>query len=187
MLRTNRLILRQWQTSDFASYAEMNADPKVMRYFPNTLTEARSDEQALRIQTLIKDRGYGFWALESLASGDFLGFVGLNYCDAESGIPNAPLIEIGWRLAYQHWGKGYATEAAKRALQFAFDDLREPAVYAFTSLLNTPSQQVMTRIGMSNTGQDFDHPQVPDGHELKRHCLFKISRETWQTTHQLRE
>ncbi|MGR5064094.1 GNAT family N-acetyltransferase [Photobacterium sp. DNB22_13_2] len=178
-LETDRLILRQWKSEDYPIYAMINADPDVMSYFPATLSRQESDAQAARITQLITEKGWGFWAAELKSTGQFIGFVGLHSQDQHSGIPNAPFVEIGWRLAKEHWGKGYAPEAARRALQYAFEHLRSPSVYAFTALPNTPSQRVMDKIGMANIGQDFNHPKLPHGHSLQRHCLYQITQETW--------
>ncbi|MCK6263735.1 GNAT family N-acetyltransferase [Vibrio sp. ZSDE26] len=178
-METERLILRQWGEEDFAPYAALNADPTVMRYFPSTLTKQESDEQAMQIHGLIADRGWGFWAVELKSTGEFIGFVGLHSQDENSGIPNAPFVEIGWRIASQHWGKGYAPEAAKKALEFGFEHLNAPAIYAFTTLTNDPSQIVMRKVGLSNVDQNFLHPKLPQGHELQQHCLYKITKDQW--------
>ena len=179
MLETERLILRQWRNDDYIPYAKLNADPSVMRFFPSTLSEQESNEQADRIKSLINNNGYGFWAVELKSCGKFIGFVGLHKQDEHSGIPNSPLIEIGWRLSTEYWGLGYAPEAAKVALAFAFEKLSLREVYAFTALPNEPSQRVMTKIGMDNINQDFNHPKLPPGHVLERHCLYKITKEQW--------
>lgn len=179
MIETERLILRQWRDSDIAPYCQLNADPQVMRYFPALQCEQESRAQAERAQRYIENHGYGFWALELKASQEFLGFVGLLAQSKESGLPNTPFVEIGWRLDSKHWGKGYAPEAAQAALAFAFTELKLEQVYSFTALPNLPSQRVMSKIGMTNTGQDFDHPKLTKGHRLERHCLYRITREQW--------
>lgn len=178
-METRRLILRQWTVTDYQPYAYLNADPHVMRYFPDTLSQDESIKQAQLIQDLIEQRGWGFWAVELKQTGQFIGFVGLHYQNEYSGIPRVPFVEIGWRLAADFWGKGYAPEAAQKALEFAFENLAISQVYAFTALANTPSQRVMTKIGMSNIHQDFDHPKISKTHPLARHCLYKITRREW--------
>ncbi|MGF1696594.1 GNAT family N-acetyltransferase [Vibrio lamellibrachiae] len=178
-METERLILRQWHEEDFQHYAQLNADSRVMKYFPSTLSKQESDDQADRIRGLITERGWGFWAVELKSSGEFIGFVGLHSQDENSGIPNAPFVEIGWRLSSEHWGKGYAPEAARRALEYAFEMLNEASVYAFTTLTNEPSQRVMSKVGMTNVNSDFNHPKLPDGHELERHCLYRMTRAEW--------
>lgn len=133
---------------------------------------------AEKIQGLIAENGYGFWAVELLSTSEFIGFVGLNQIKADTELANvlskiqSPFLEIGWRLAKAHWGYGYATESAKAVLDFAFNELHENVVYAFTALPNLPSQKVMQRIGMTNTGMEFNHPSLADGHPLQRHCLY---------------
>ncbi|WP_413110775.1 GNAT family N-acetyltransferase [Thaumasiovibrio sp. DFM-14] len=179
-METKRLILRRWREADRDAFENIVADPLVMRYFPSTLTKAESADLAKRICDLIDINGWGFWAVELKSSGEFIGFVGLHRQDAESGIPNAPFVEIGWRLSSKHWGQGFAPEAAHKALEYAFDTLGEQSVYAFTTLSNAPSQRVMLKIGMENLHQDFDHPKLPKGHELERHCLYKITKEKWR-------
>ncbi|PSW35653.1 GNAT family N-acetyltransferase [Photobacterium phosphoreum] len=178
-METQRLILRQWKPEDYSAYATLNADPQVMRYFPATLSNTESDQQADRIENLIAERGWVFWAVELKSTGKFIGFVGLHSQDESSGIPDAPFIEIGWRLAADYWGVGYAPEAAKKALHFAFEVLNIPSVFAFTALQNIPSQQVMIKLGMKNTQQDFNHPKLEQGHRLERHCLYQITQQQW--------
>lgn len=180
-METSRLILRKWKSEDLQPYADLCADAKVMRYFvtPLSFEESRSREQANIIDNLIAERGWGFWAVELKSTGQFIGFVGLHYQDENSGIPNAPFVEIGWRLASEHWGLGYAPEAAQKALEFAFEELDSPKVYAFTTKTNLPSQRVMTKLGMTDTKQDFNHPKVAADHPLVRHCLYGITKQQW--------
>ncbi|RTZ16592.1 N-acetyltransferase [Vibrio aquaticus] len=179
MLETNRLRLRQWQPSDTEAYIAMNADEKVMRFFPSTLNREETLAQIGRAHAYIEKHGWGFWAVELKSTNEFIGFVGLLGQDAQSGFPNAPLVEIGWRLSSKHWGKGYAPEAARAALKFAFTELKLSEVYSFTALQNEPSRRVMEKIGMKNTGQNFRHPKLPKGHELEHHCLYRITSNQW--------
>lgn len=169
---TERLVLRQWRAQDLAPFAALNADPEVMRYFPAQLSRAESDGVALRCQSLIKERGWGFWAIEEKVSGEFVGMVGLHTPDAT--LPCAPCVEVGWRLTRAHWGKGYATEAASAALGFAFSVLALDEVVAFTALPNMRSQSVMRRLGMRRDEATFQHPALPEGHWLAEHCLYRI-------------
>lgn len=179
-LKTERLILRRWKQPDYAPFAEMSADPAVMRYFPSVLSREESDQLASKIDSLMEQKGWGFWAVELKETAEFIGTIGLHYQDKD--IPEAPFVEVGWRLSSDHWGAGYATEAALASLKFAFEVLRLPKVYAFTALQNTPSRKVMEKIGMTDTNTRFFHPSVPEGHPLQRHCLYKISRDEWKKT-----
>ena len=174
-LRTDRLLLRQWRKEDFIPFAKMCADPDVMKYYPNVLTKGESDTLAEKIMALMSKNGWGFWAVEDKADQKFIGFVGLNEPDYE--LPVKPCIEIGWRLAKDYWGRGYATEAAQRCLAFAFKELKLNNVYSFASVGNEKSWKVMQRIGMTNTGKNFEHPHIPEGHNLREHVLYKISKE----------
>ncbi|MDX6433046.1 MAG: hypothetical protein QOE54_5412 [Streptosporangiaceae bacterium] len=178
MLRTERLVLRRWRYTDREPFAAMNADPEVMEHFPAALTSDESDALIDRIETRIDQRGFGFWALEIAETGQFIGFTGLSEPRFEAHF--TPAVEIGWRLARSSWGHGYASEAARRALTFAFDDLALAEVVSFTSHTNLRSQRVMKRIGMTNDpADDFGHPALEDGHPQRRHVLWRVTAEGW--------
>lgn len=172
-LDTARLRLRQWQQSDRAALARMNQDAEVMRHFPAMLSEPESDALAQRCSDLIEARGWGFWAAQDKATGSFIGFIGLHVPAA--ALPFSPCVEIGWRLAAAWWGKGLATEGARAALAFAFEELRLPEVVSFTALSNTRSERVMQRLGMRRDEATFLHPALPEGHSLREHCLYRAS------------
>ncbi len=174
MLETARLRLRQWRPSDRAPFAALNADPEVMRHFPALLDEAASTAMAARCALLIEVRGWGFWAAEERDSGAFLGFIGLHTPSA--ALPFSPCVEVGWRLARAHWGRGFATEGARAALDFAFERLGLDEVVSFTALSNRRSEAVMRRLGMRRDSATFMHPDLPEGHPLREHCLYRIAR-----------
>ncbi len=178
VLTTERLYLRQWQSSDFAVFAKMNADPEVMKYFPKLLSPTLSDVIAKKCQQLIEDNGWGFWAVSLKKSDAFIGMVGLNAAHAD--MPFAPNVEIGWRLHKDYWRQGYATEAARASLRFAFEELELDEVVAFTAVINEHSQLIMQRIGMSDTQENFYHPMLDANHRLAEHVLYKITRQQWQ-------
>ena len=177
MITTKRLLLRQWQPSDFPLFAELCADPDVMQFFPSTLSEAESMALAQRVHGLIAERGWGLWAVQVPGVSDFIGFVGLHV--PKDYLPFSPCVEIGWRLAKSYWGKGYASEAAKAALNYAFTELQLDEVLSFTSVTNLPSQAVMKRIGMTNTHRNFMHPDIEAGHPLCEHVLYRLDRSEW--------
>lgn len=171
-LRTARLLLRQWQPSDFDPFARLNADPEVRRFFPARLTRRESDALAHRERTLIAERGWGLWAVEVTASKSFIGFIGL--AEPRFDAHFTPALEIGWRLSRSHWGHGYATEGARAALAFAFEELEMDEVVSFTSAINTRSRRVMERLGMTrDPTDDFDHPLVAEG-PLRPHVLYRL-------------
>ena len=175
---TDRLILRQWRESDRAPFAALNADSKVMECFPAPLDRAASDAMASRCQSLITERGWGFWATETKEARQFIGFVGLHI--PVPALPFSPCVEIGWRLALPYWGQGYATEAARGALQVGFEILELPEIISFTPLLNLRSRAVMERLGMHDTAEIFEHPLVPEDNQLRVHCLYRLTREQWR-------
>jgi ribosomal-protein-alanine N-acetyltransferase len=179
LLKTERLVLRRWQNSDREHFAAMNADPEVMEHFPATLTRDESDALVDRIEARFEEYGFGFWALEVAETGQFIGFTGLSVPGFEAHF--TPAVEVGWRLRRSAWGHGHASEAARRALAFAFDDLELTEVVSFTSHTNRRSQNVMKRIGMTNDpADDFDHPTLEEGHPLRPHVLWRMTAERWR-------
>ena len=177
---TSRLRLRQWRDCDREPFAALNADPEVMRYFPSTLSREASDRSIELWRAEIAERGWSNWAVEVLSSGAFIGFVGLSV--PKRALPFMPCVEVGYRLARQHWRKGYATEAARAALEIGFTRLSLQEIVSFTALVNRPSRAVMERLGMIDSNEDFDHPAVPEASELRRHCLYRLSRDRWRAT-----
>jgi RimJ/RimL family protein N-acetyltransferase len=175
ILRTERLILREWRREDRAPFAALNADPRVMEFLPGLLSRADSDAMTDRIETHFAEHGCGFWAVEVAGVAPFIGIVGL-------AIPGftahfTPCIEVGWRLAYDYWGKGYASEAARAALDDGFGRLGCDEIVSFTVPHNVRSRAVMDRLGMRrDPTDDFDHPSLAEGHPLRRHVLYRIRR-----------
>ena len=175
VLETERLRLRDWLDSDREPFAELNANPEAMRYFPAPYSREQSDHWVDRASASIKANGFGFWALERKEDLLFLGFVGLNRPAYE--LPFGPCVEIGWRLHPDHWGRGYATEAGKRVLRYAFEDLDLEEVVSFTGVRNLSSEKVMQRIGMDKDANTFLHPKVDPASDLAEHLLYRICRE----------
>jgi RimJ/RimL family protein N-acetyltransferase len=173
-LMTERLLLRQWRPEDLEPFARLGADPEVMRYFPSTQPRERSDALARDLAHAIEERGWGFWAVEVRSGAPFIGFVGLG--DPGFDAHFMPAVEIGWRLAREHWGQGYATEAARAAVEFGFGELGLEEIVAMTVPANSRSRAVMERLGMTwDPADDFDHPRVPPG-PLRRHVLYRLAQ-----------
>ena len=171
-LQTPRLLLRQWRHDDLEPFAELNADPEAMRYFPARRTREQSDELAAHAERGIAERGWGLWAVEVVDSACFIGFVGLAEPRFEAHF--TPAVEVGWRLRREAWGNGYATEAARAAVAFGFEELALDEIVSFTSVVNERSRRVMERLGMTHDpADDFDHPNVEDGW-LRRHVLYRL-------------
>ena len=177
VITTERLLLRPWRPGDRAPFAALNGDPRVMEWFPAPLTREQSDELAAVIELRMEEQGYGMWAVEVPGVADFIGFVGLNPADATLG---RPAIEVGWRLAAEHWGRGYAPEAALASLAHGFERLGLTEIVALTSVGNARSRRVMEKIGMThNPKDDFDNPRIPPGSPLVRHVLYRIDAATF--------
>lgn len=182
VLETARLRLRQWRADDRQPFAAMSADPEVMAWFPAPLSADESAQLAERCAALIDERGWGFWAVEEKSAAAFIGCVGLHVPAPE--LPFSPCVEIGWRLDRPYWGRGLAHEAAQAALDFGFQRLGLPEIVAFTTLGNRRSQSLMQRLDMRPAGE-FDHPQLPAGHPLLRHCLYRLARADFLTREKL--
>jgi RimJ/RimL family protein N-acetyltransferase len=174
VIRTERLVLRQWTDDDREPFALLNADPAVMEFFPSTLDRSQSDAFVDRAIGQLAERGWGLWAIES-ADG-FIGFTGLSVPRFEAAF--TPCVEIGWRLARSAWGRGFATEAARAATQYAFDDLDLDELVSFTTVSNVRSRAVMERLGMSRDARDdFDHPLLAADDPLRRHVLYRLRQD----------
>lgn len=170
---TKRLRLRQWREEDIEPFSALNADPRVMEYYTAVSSRAESEAFIKGAFEHIQREGWGLWAAALLQTGELIGFIGLDEVPSQMAI--APAIEIGWRLAFKYWGKGYATEGAMAVLQFGFEKLHLPEIVACTAVGNKRSRAVMERIGMHyDPKDDFDHPRVPEGHPLRRHVLYRI-------------
>ncbi|MBB4931914.1 RimJ/RimL family protein N-acetyltransferase [Lipingzhangella halophila] len=174
-LRTERLLLRQWREDDLEPFARLNADPEVVRYLPAPLTRGESLAMLRRKRRDLEEAGYGFWALETLDTGEFIGFTGLQDVPFEAHF--TPAVEVGWRLARHAWGHGYATEAARAAVRHGFAAAGVEEIVSFTTEANTRSWAVMERLGMRrDPAADFVHPALPADHELSRHVLYRLPR-----------
>ena len=173
MLETERLILRRWKESDREPFAEMNADSRVMEFFPDTLTRAESDQLIENIESHFDNRGFGLFATELKAERKLIGFIGLHVASFQAHF--TPCVEIGWRIAVPFWGKGLATEGSREVIRFAFDRLRLESLVSFTVPENVASRRLMEKLGMTHDpAEDFDHPKLPPGHRLRRHVLYRL-------------
>ncbi len=165
-------MLRRWRAADRDPFAALNADPVVMEHFVAPLTRGESDGLVDRIEDHFDREGWGLWAVEVADTGTFIGFTGL--WPATFDAPFTPAVEVGWRLAQEGWGQGYATEAARASLQDGFDRVGLDEVVSMTAVGNSRSRSVMERLGMArDPADDFDHPNVPVGHPIRRHVLYR--------------
>ena len=172
-LQTERLLLRGWENEDIDPFSALNADESVMEFFPEVRSRAETKKAIARFSNHFDKHNFGFFAAEELETGRFIGFIGLSNVGYETDF--TPCVEIGWRLAVEHWGKGYATEGARACLEFGFQFLNLNKVYSFTPILNTRSENVMRKLGMKKVGV-FEHPRIETGHHLREHVLYQIQR-----------
>jgi ribosomal-protein-alanine N-acetyltransferase len=177
-LSGGRVCLRRWRDEDREAFAAMNSDPRVMEFFPSRLSRVESDALADRIQEHFRAQGFGLWAIEIPDVAPFIGFAGLAVPRFSARF--TPCVEVGWRLAFEHWGRGYATEAARLALAYGFGSLALSEVVSFTSTGNHRSRAVMERLGMRrDPADDFDHPALAESHPLRRHVLYRIDSSSY--------
>jgi ribosomal-protein-alanine N-acetyltransferase len=173
-LRSERLVLRPWRDDDLEPMAALNADPETMRYFPSTLSREQSDRFVVHMTMSFAAHGFAMWAVEVTGGPPLVGAVGLLRPSFEAHF--TPAVEVGWRLAKEHWGMGYATEAARAAIDFGFSDVGLEEIVSFTAAVNAPSRAVMERLGMHRDPDgDFPHPNVPPG-PLRQHVLYRLPR-----------
>jgi RimJ/RimL family protein N-acetyltransferase len=182
VIRTERLLLRRWRNEDREPFAALNADPLVREHFQGTQSRADSDAFIDRIEEHWREHGWGNWAVEVPGVAPFIGYVGLWPADY---VANRPMVEVGWRLAREHWGHGYATEAAREALRFGFEEVGLEEIVSFTVPQNIRSRRVMERIGLvRDPAGDFDHPRVdPVAYpHLVPHVFYRLARDDWRAT-----
>lgn len=173
LIKTDRVGLRNWSDADLLPMSRINADPKVMAYFPSTQDEAYTQKFIDSQQRAFAVESYCFFAADELLTGNLMGFIGILKFNFNTDF--SPGIEIGWRLGHDYWGKGYATEGAKAVLTYAFHQLNIPEIWSFTTITNQRSEKVMQKIGMEKVGT-FEHPKVDVGHQLRPHVLYHIAK-----------
>lgn len=172
-LSTPRLLLRRWREEDREPFHRVNADPRVMEHFPGCLTRAESDALVDRIEAHFGRHGFGLWAAELLETGELAGYIGLSTPGFEARF--MPCVEIGWRLGARFWGRGLATEGAREAMRYGFEEARLAEIVSFTVARNVRSVRVMEKLAMRrDPADDFDHPALPEGHPLRRHVLYRL-------------
>lgn len=180
-IETDRLILREWTNEDKPPFARINGDPIIMEYFPRRLDEKDSNRLVERFQKHFKEHGYGPYVMQHKETGAFMGFVGLHHVEFQAAF--TPAIEIAWRLDYEYWGQGYATEGAHAVLDHAFHKLGLKEVVAFTVHDNTRSIHVMEKLGMKRDPKgDFDYPALRKNHPLGHFVLYRITKKDFLKT-----
>jgi RimJ/RimL family protein N-acetyltransferase len=175
IIETPRLLLRNWTDADAEPLHRLCSDPLVMEFFPKLLTREESDATLTRLKEHFDRHGYGFFAAELRATGEFIGFNGM--CHTPYELPFTPCVEVGWRLSAEHWNRGLATEGARAVVRHCFDTLGLDEIVSFAVTANIRSRRVMEKLGMTHDpADDFDHPALPEGHPFRRHVLFRLRR-----------
>ena len=172
-LQTSRLILRNWKQNDIEPFAILNSDPRVCEFLPNVLSQEETLTSVIKIQSHFKKHAFGLFAVELISTKTFIGFVGLKYFSFDSHF--TPSVELAWRLSWENWGQGLATEAAQKVTQYGFETLGLPEILAITAKNNQGSRRVMEKLGMfTNEDENFLHPQLEYSHPLAEHVLYRF-------------
>ena len=173
-LQTSRLILRNWKQNDIEPFAILNSDPRVCEFLPNVLSQEETLTSVIKIQSHFKKHAFGLFAVELISTKTFIGFVGLKYFSFDSHF--TPSVELAWRLSWENWGQGLATEAAQKVTQYGFETLGLPEILAITAKNNQRSRRVMEKLGMfTNEDENFLHPQLEYSHPLAEHVLYRFN------------
>ena len=176
-LQTSRLILRNWKQNDIEPFAILNSDPRVCEFLPNVLSQEETLTSVIKIQSHFKEHAFGLFAVELISTKTFIGFVGLKYFSFDSHF--TPSVELAWRLSWENWGQGLATEAAQKVTQYGFETLGLPEILAITAKNNQRSRRVMEKLGMfTNEDENFLHPQLEYSHPLAEHVLYRFHDKT---------
>lgn len=181
IMETERLLIRPWEEQDLDPFVEMNADPRVMEFFPSTMGRVETKNMLERVHLKVAQDGFCFSPIILKETGAFLGFVGLSRPGYPKPLPFDPCVEIGWRLSHAAWGHGYASEAARAWIGFGFETLELPEIVSFTTRKNSRSQAVMKRLGMTRqASDDFMHPMLDENHPQAPHVLYRLDKADWE-------
>lgn len=170
-----RLGFRNWSSEDLASLLAINQDPEVMAFFPDLISREETESFINKMQAKCEEKEYCYFAVDELQGGSFIGFIGLSDQDFKASF--TPCVDIGWRLARSAWGKGFATEGARRCLLYAFEELGMETVLSLCPTVNTRSWRVMENIGMQRLGT-FKHPGLKEYSKLETCYLYEIRHDS---------
>jgi RimJ/RimL family protein N-acetyltransferase len=174
LIETGRLLLRSWREGDGAEFARVTNTPEVMGHLGGVEDRVQLAGTARRLNSIEREHGFTFWAMERKEDGALLGFCGVKPANV---VPLLGELEIGWRLRHDAWGQGYAREAAEASLAWAWTNLEVPRIVAITVPANSRSWGLMERLGMERRpDMDFDHPHFPPGHSLRGHITYVAER-----------
>jgi RimJ/RimL family protein N-acetyltransferase len=177
IFKSERLGFRNWTESDLPELELINSDVEVMEHFPKTLTKKENAELFEKLKLHCEKRKHTYFATDILATKEFIGFIGLAYQEYKTEF--TPAVDIGWRLKKGAWGKGYATEGAKRCLEYGFNELNFSEIIATCTIGNSKSEKVMRKIGMKKMG-NFIHPELSGNPKYQECKCYRINKNAWQ-------
>ncbi len=171
LFKSERLGFRHWRSKDLDAFAKLNSDEAVMEHFPKTLSKEEVEIFIVQLKEHFVKNGFTYYATEILATKEFIGMIGLAFQEYQTNY--TPAIDIGWRLKRGAWGKGYATEGAKRCLEYGFNELGITKIISVCTVENTKSENVMKKIGMTKIGE-FNHPELVNYPDYEKHFCYEI-------------
>lgn len=177
IFKSKRLGFRNWNENDLTELSKINANLEVMEHFPKPLTDKETTKFIQRLKNHYEKNGYTYFATEILESGELIGFIGLAFQDYKTDF--TPAVDIGWRLKKSAWGKGFATEGAKKCIEFAFNELNLNNVISTCTKKNYKSESVMKKIGMEKMGE-FNHPKLKEYPEYENCVCYRINKNVWE-------
>ncbi len=167
---SERLGFRNWLTEDIEILSALNADSEVMEFFPSIQTREQSEKFIAQMQNEFGEKGFCYFAVDQLDTNELIGFIGIHEHTFESDF--TPCIDIGWRLKRSVWYQGFATEGAKRVLEYAFNELKIEKIVSFTPIINTPSENVMKKLGLKRL-RTFDFPLFKNDDRLRECVMYE--------------
>ncbi|WP_338812964.1 GNAT family N-acetyltransferase [Bernardetia sp. Wsw4-3y2] len=174
IFKSQRLGFRNWKDSDTENLFALNSDKDIMEFFPYLPSLEQTKDFIERMTTQFENNGFCYFAVDELETEEFIGFIGIAEQTFEADF--TPCVDIGWRLDKKYWNKGYASEGAKRCLEFAFNDIKLESIKAVAPKINLKSRKVMEKIGMKYA-KDFKHPALKDDKRLENCVLYEINKE----------
>jgi RimJ/RimL family protein N-acetyltransferase len=171
---SERLGFRNWKSTDIDELHKINSDERVMEFFPSVSTKKQTIEFIEKMKKQYKDNGFCYFAVDKLENNNFIGFIGLS---EQTYLANfTPCIDIGWRIKHNEWNNGFATEGAKKCLQYAFEALKIEEIFSIAPKVNLKSEHVMKKIGLEKQ-YEFEHPLLKNEKRLKTCVLYKTKKE----------
>ena len=170
IFRSERLGFRNWNLTDVDKLHEINSNKMVMEFFPSILTKEQTSDFVERMKKQFVEKGFCYYAVDKLQENEFIGFIGLYEQTYEADF--TPCVDIGWRIKSSEWNKGFATEGAKKCIDYALNELKLEEIYSIAPKINRKSEHIMIKIGLKKQ-YEFEHSLLTNNDRLKTCVLYK--------------